>query len=142
MSEQATKILIESLDHMQQWGKTFASQIDLPCCIYLIGDLGAGKTTLAQSIIAGLGYQGAVTSPTYTLVQEYATDTVLVQHLDLYRLKEPEELEFLGLIDLWHENSLFIVEWPDKGQGILQTPDITIEIQMTGDHCREITLTR
>ena len=81
----------------------------------MVGDLGAGKTTVAQAIIAELGNTSPVTSPTYTLIQEYPVSQGIVYHMDLYRLNDPAELEFLGLIDLWSDRSLFLIEWPERG---------------------------
>ncbi len=94
--------------------------------IYLQGDLGMGKTTLAQFLLASLGYTGRVKSPTYGLLEQYAIGQLQVLHLDLYRLEDPEELEYLGLRDLHDQHSLLLVEWPDKGKGVLPSADLEI----------------
>ena len=115
--------------------------LDFPACVYLHGGLGAGKTTMCQSIIAALGYPGTVTSPTYNLIQEYPLEQGTIYHIDLYRLEEPAELEFLGLTDLIGEQSLFLIEWPRKGEPMLlpATHEITIEKQIdNGVSSREI----
>jgi tRNA threonylcarbamoyladenosine biosynthesis protein TsaE len=111
-----------------------------PAIVYLRGDLGAGKTTLARGFIHALGYAGKVKSPTYTLVEPYACERCPVFHLDLYRLADAEELEWLGLRDMLEEPALLLVEWPERGNGILPPADLTIDIGYSGN-AREAHLT-
>jgi tRNA threonylcarbamoyladenosine biosynthesis protein TsaE len=96
--------------------------------VFLEGDLGAGKTTLVRGLLRGLGHRGPVRSPTYTLVETYELPGALVHHLDLYRIADPDELEFLGIRDLLDGTSLVLVEWPERGAGILPAPDLTVRI--------------
>ena len=123
----------------QQAGESIAGRLSFPSCVYLQGGLGAGKTTLCQSIIRAFGYQGSVTSPTYNLVQEYAVEQGMIYHMDLYRMEDPSELEFLALDDLWTQSSIFLIEWPEKGETWLRKPTHQIDITQSGTF-REIML--
>lgn len=96
--------------------------------MHLHGDLGAGKTTLVRGFLAGAGYHGRVKSPTYTLMEPYPLPSGEAVHLDLYRLADPEELEFLGLRDLDDRSRWLFIEWPEKGEGHLPAADIVCSI--------------
>ncbi len=100
--------------------------------IYLVGDLGVGKTTLARGVLHGYGHQGAVKSPTYTLVEPYEFSRYKIYHFDLYRLSDPEEVEFMGVSDYLDEVNLCLIEWPDKGGSLLPPADLLIELVYEG----------
>ncbi len=98
------------------------------CLVFLNGNLGAGKTTLTRGFLRAAGHKTAVKSPTYTLVEEYDLATGKFYHFDLYRIKDPEELEWMGMQDYLAEHSLCFIEWPENGQGFLPEADLEITI--------------
>jgi len=123
---------VEGEEAMQQLGAEIARALVARGVVYLEGNLGMGKTTLSRGMIRGLGHTGAVKSPTFTLVEPYELADATIYHFDLYRLLDPEELEFLGVRDYFSADSLCLVEWPEKGQGVLPRPDLTITISVEG----------
>ena len=101
--------------------------------IFLNGELGAGKTTLVRGYLQALGYQGAVKSPTYTLIEPYEVAGRRLLHLDIYRLADPLELEALAIRDELDPDNTLLVEWPQRAQGYLGEPDIEINLLYSGD---------
>jgi tRNA threonylcarbamoyladenosine biosynthesis protein TsaE len=99
-----------------------------PAVIYLEGDLGAGKTTLVRGLLRALGHQGTVRSPTYTLMEPYQVAGRELFHLDLYRLADPGELEYLGVRELLDGGGALLVEWPEQGRGGLPAADLVVRI--------------
>jgi tRNA threonylcarbamoyladenosine biosynthesis protein TsaE len=114
-------------------GAELSRAIDAPCIMFLQGDLGAGKTTLVRGFLRERGYIGPVRSPTYTLVEPYPLAHETVYHLDLYRLANGEELEYLGLRDMLGSGSILLIEWPEQGEGWLPQADLELHIQHEPD---------
>ena len=123
-------LTLEAAGEAQQerLGARLAALLPASFVVYLQGDLGAGKTTLVRGVLRGMGYQGRVRSPTYTLMEPYRLPRRSVWHLDLYRLGDPEELEYLGLRDLLEEPVVLLIEWPERGRGMLPPADLVIHI--------------
>lgn len=120
-------------DQTEQFGRLLAQLIKAPLTIYLEGDLGTGKTRLSRAILHGLGHDGVVKSPTYTLVEPYQLDAIVVYHFDLYRLAEPSELEYMGIRDYFTNDALVLVEWPNRGAGFLNPQDVCIQLDFAGE---------
>ena len=117
----------------EQLGGELRALLPAQAVVFLQGDLGAGKTTLVRAYLRAAGFVGAVKSPTYTLVEEYAIKGQTIYHFDLYRLAEPEELEWIGIGDYFSQPCLCFIEWAEKGLGFLPPPDIIIRLEAEGN---------
>ena len=127
MSAARGEMLFPNEQELEVFANKFASDLHLPLVIWLQGDLGAGKTSFARALIHALGYKGRVKSPTYGLLEQYQVASLQVLHMDLYRINDPGELEFLGLEDLLDNKTILLIEWPDRGGDWLPEPDFIFE---------------
>lgn len=131
-------ITLESERATAALGGRLSSAVAAGGVVFLVGNLGVGKTTLVREYLRSLGYTGAVKSPTYTLMEHYVVSGKRIFHLDLYRIADPAELEFVGVRDLLDGESILLVEWPEQGSSALPSPDLVIELEHAGNarHCR------
>ena len=122
------KLIANDEQKMQIIAVALAKNLPNKAIVFLDADLGMGKSYLTREIIRSYGYSGAIKSPTYTLVEPYSGAQKDVLHFDLYRLGDPEELEFIGIWDYLNQEALSFIEWPQKAQGVLPQPDLVIHI--------------
>ncbi len=126
------EILVYSEKEMEELGQKIARVLDHNDLVYLIGALGAGKTTLVRGIARGKGYSGRVTSPTFTLMNIYRIDSNPINHFDFYRLN-PDEIYDLGLDDYINREGISLIEWPQVGEGYLPREALFINIALLDD---------
>ena len=130
-SDDAIALHLADADATERLAQALARAAPTPAVVHLYGDLGAGKSTLARGWLRALGVTGAIRSPTYTLVERYSLPAGEALHLDLYRIGDGAELEFLGLDDT--DAALWLVEWPERGGGSLPAADLRVALAIEGD---------
>ncbi|MGZ8270284.1 MAG: tRNA (adenosine(37)-N6)-threonylcarbamoyltransferase complex ATPase subunit type 1 TsaE [Methylophilus sp.] len=112
-------------------GKAFAAYLPASLVVFLHGNLGAGKTTFVRGVLQGLGHQGKVKSPTYTIVEPYKVFDKILYHFDLYRFNDEEEWEMAGFREYFNDESICMIEWPEKAATLMPNADIDIELSLT-----------
>ncbi|MFQ5470121.1 MAG: tRNA (adenosine(37)-N6)-threonylcarbamoyltransferase complex ATPase subunit type 1 TsaE [Gammaproteobacteria bacterium] len=123
------ELIIQSENEMMSLGGELFQCVPAGSIVFLKGALGAGKTTLVRGMLRAAGHTGPVKSPTYTLVESYQPGSQIFYHFDLYRLSDPEEIEYIGLRDYLRDDSICLIEWPEKGEGVLPRADLDIRIE-------------
>jgi len=120
---------IPNEEEMLALGARLAKICVPPLILFLHGNLGAGKTTFTRGFLRGLNYNGLVKSPTYTLVETYPFEKQTIYHFDFYRIKDTQELEYIGLQDYFHPQAICLIEWPEQGAGLLPLADLSCYIE-------------
>jgi tRNA threonylcarbamoyladenosine biosynthesis protein TsaE len=137
---QPVEIATRSGEQTEALGARLAQAVpslaDAAATVHLQGNLGSGKTTFARGMLHAFGVRGTVRSPTYTLLERYETRELVVVHLDLYRVRDPAELEHLGLRELHRPEHLWVIEWPERAGGRLPDPDVCVELEAGADQHR------
>lgn len=128
--ENSLSIFCENEQALLKLGNDLAKIAPRDLLLFLQGELGAGKTTFVRGFLQGLGYQGSVKSPTYTLVESYALKTAQVHHFDLYRIKHLAELENIGFRDYFAGNAICLIEWPENAETLLPLADVYCKINV------------
>ena len=129
------KLVVKNLDETLNLAERLAhcsSSLQSTLVIYLIGELGVGKTALAQGFIQYFGFE-RVKSPTYSLVESYQNEVINIHHMDFYRLNDPEELEYIGIRDYLLPGHMHLIEWPELGKGVIAKADISITLSGDGN---------
>jgi len=127
------KRYLEDTAATEQFGRELWAKLPSKCLVFLHGELGAGKTTLVRGFLRAAGHTGAVKSPTYNLVEEYQVHDRKIFHFDLYRVADPEELEWIGIRDYLAQDCVCFIEWSEMGQGFLPKPDMEITLLVQGE---------
>lgn len=125
------QFLLSTSEETEAFGAKLFHALPEKCVVFLNGNLGAGKTTLVRGFMRAAGHTSTVKSPTYNIVEEYKLNNRLFFHFDLYRLMDPEELEWIGINDYLQENSICFIEWPEKGEGYLGAADVILSLTTT-----------
>jgi tRNA threonylcarbamoyladenosine biosynthesis protein TsaE len=119
---------LEDTAATEQFGAALLPYLPEKSLIFLHGELGAGKTTLVRGLLRSAGIKGTIKSPTYAVIEEYSANHRIIFHFDLYRLADPQELEWMGIDDYLMQSALCLIEWPCRGKGVLPQADISITL--------------
>ena len=127
---------ISTLKQLDKFAKSFSQKLITGDVVFLKGDLGSGKTTFTQMLLKHLAYKKRVKSPTYAIYESYDLPQFTLIHMDLYRLGNPEELYYLAIEEIFDPNNVVIIEWPNKGKGVLPKASKTIGFELVDSHKR------
>ena len=131
---------ISQLIQLDDFALSFSQTLKKGDIVFLQGDLGSGKTTFTQMLLKHLGYKDKVKSPTYAIYESYQLPELTLIHMDLYRLSSPEELYYLAIDDIIDNQNIVIIEWPDKGKGVLPQASKSITFELVNEHSRTLSL--
>ncbi len=131
---------ISSLKLLDKFAQSFSHSVKEGDIVFLEGDLGSGKTTFTQLLLKHLGYEGRVKSPTYAIYESYKLSQFELFHLDLYRLSSPEELYYMAIEEIIDKQNVVVIEWPQKGSGVLPAPTKTLSFNLINSSLRELNL--
>lgn len=134
------KIDISELKQLDEFAKGFAQDLSKGDVVFLYGDLGSGKTTFTQFLLKHLAFKGRVKSPTYAIYETYDLSDYTLIHMDLYRLSSPEELYYLGIEEIFDGDNVVIIEWPEKGLGVLADVTKSIDFEIINSEQRQLEL--
>jgi len=134
------KIDITDLSKLDTFALDFSQNLTAGEVVYLKGDLGAGKTTFAQLLTKHLGYKGRVKSPTYAIYESYELSEFTIIHMDLYRIGDPQELYYLALDEIFDGENIVIVEWPEKGLGVIPDSSKSLQFELQNSKNRHLKL--
>lgn len=126
---------------MEALGGELIASLSSPAVVHLRGELGTGKTTLVRGALRSLGHLGLVKSPTFTIVESYTIASLHIHHFDLYRISDPEELDFIGIREYLTSNSTLFFEWPEQGKTHIPVADVAVDLQHAGT-ARRVTINR
>ena len=131
---------ISQLTQLDDFALAFSQSLKKGDLIFLHGDLGSGKTTFTQMLLKHLGYIGKVKSPTYAIYESYQLPQFTLIHMDLYRLSSPEELYYLAIDEIIDNQNIVIIEWPEKGKGVLPQATKSISFELINSQTRSLSL--
>jgi len=134
------KINVSTLEQLESFAQSFSQSVEKGDVIFLLGDLGSGKTTFTQLLLKHLGYKGRVKSPTYAIYESYCLNQFELFHMDLYRLSSPEELFYMAIEEIIDSQSVVVIEWPQKGVGVLPLATKTLSFNLINASSREVIL--
>ena len=132
------KYNITLLSKLNEFTKQFSKDLKSGDVVYLQGDLGAGKTTFTQLLLKNLNYPGRVKSPTYAIYETYDLENFSIIHMDLYRIGDPQELYYLALDEIFDGKNIVIVEWPEKGLGVIPKSNKVLQFELLNFDKREL----